>query len=179
MKNLIVCLLVLMAVPAFSQKKGKVDPKDQRIDSLTQVTAHMAKQIDSLNKSGMVMTKKIDSLSKEEKKYHDVYKVMKDKVVKYNFDPARTSVIIDSLKTHRESSFSELTAASTALSDSITTLNAENAKLEAAMNTIIAAESDKEKIVSELKQLKELLDVKIITQAEYDEKKVKLLDKWQ
>jgi predicted Zn-dependent peptidase len=46
------------------------------------------------------------------------------------------------------------------------------------MSILQTAEGDKAKLVAELKQLKELLDAKIITQAEFDEKKTVLMAKW-
>jgi predicted HTH domain antitoxin len=103
---------------------------------------------------------------------------MRDKVVKYNFEPARTSILIDSLKMSRDSVMNLSKLATASLNDSIKVLNAENAKLQGTITTMAAAESDKEKIIVELKQLKELLDSKIITQEEYDAKKTKLMAKW-
>jgi 3-methyladenine DNA glycosylase AlkC len=105
--------------------------------------------------------------------------VIKEKVLMHDFDPAKMGHIIDSLKTARDATFSGLTATSTALSDSLTALNKENTSLKATISSLQAAQTDKEKIIAELKQLKELLDSKIITQEEYDIKKNKLLAKWE
>ena len=48
-----------------------------------------------------------------------------------------------------------------------------------ALNAVNANNADKTKLVAELKDLKSLLDSKAITQAEYDEKKKLVMDKWQ
>ena len=48
-----------------------------------------------------------------------------------------------------------------------------------ALNAVNANNADKTKLVAELKDLKALLDAKAITQAEYDEKKKLVMDKWQ
>jgi predicted HTH domain antitoxin len=178
MKNLFLFILLLASVQAFSQKKGKVDPKDLKIDSLTHVTMMLTGQLDSAAQSSQAMSMKLDSVSRDRDKYYGSYKAMKDKAVKYNFDPAKTSIIIDSLHMSRDSMLNVAKVASASLNDSIKVLKAENAKLQGTIATMTAAESDKEKIIVELKQLKELLDSKIITQEEYDAKKTKLMAKW-
>jgi hypothetical protein len=122
---------------------------------------------------------KLDSVSKEKDKYFQVYKTMSEKAVHYKFDPAKTSMLIDSMKMHRDSTLSGLATASAELTDSIRILHAENAKLQMGIQDMAAKEGDKEKIIVELKQLKELLDEKIITQEEYNAKKAKLLAKWE
>ena len=178
MKNFILFLMLLVSVPVFSQKKGKVDPKDLQIDSLTQVTVMLSGQLDEASQSSVALSMKLDSVSMDRDKYYGSYKSMRDKVVKYNFDPARTSILIDSLKMNRDSILNLNKLATASLNDSIKVLAAENAKLQSTITAMAAADADKEKIVAELKQLKELLDSKIITQEEYDAKKTKLMAKW-
>ncbi|HZV43745.1 MAG TPA: SHOCT domain-containing protein [Saprospiraceae bacterium] len=178
MKNFILFLMLLVSVPVFSQKKGKVDPKDLQIDSLTQVTVMLSGQLDEASQSSAALSMKLDSVSMDRDKYYGSYKAMRDKVVKYNFDPARTSLLIDSLKMNRDSILNLNKLATASLNDSIKVLAAENAKLQSTITAMAAADADKEKIVAELKQLKELLDSKIITQEEYDAKKTKLMAKW-
>ena len=178
MKNLFLFLLLLASFQAFSQKKGKIDPKDLQIDSLTQVTVMLSGELEEANQSSEALSMKLDSVSKDRDKYYGSYKSMRDKVVKYNFDPARTSILIDSLKMNRDSILNLNKLATASLNDSIKILQAENAKLQGTITTMAAADADKEKIVAELKQLKELLDSKIITQEEYDAKKTKLMAKW-
>ena len=46
------------------------------------------------------------------------------------------------------------------------------------IDSLLKAEADKTKLVAELKQLKELLDAKIITETEFDSKKNALMEKW-
>jgi len=178
MKNFILFLMLLVSVPVFSQKKGKVDPKDLQIDSLTQVTVMLSGQLDEASQSSAALSMKLDSVSMDRDKYYGSYNAMRDKVVKYNFDPARTSLLIDSLKMNRDSILNLNKLATASLNDSIKVLAAENAKLQSTITAMAAADADKEKIVAELKQLKELLDSKIITQEEYDAKKTKLMAKW-
>jgi len=178
MKNLFLFILLLASVQAFSQKKGKTDPKDTQIDSLTQVTVMLTGELEEANQSSEALSMKLDSVSMDRDKYYGSYKAMRDKVVKYNFDPARTSILIDSLKMNRDSILNLNKIATASLNDSIKVLQAENAKLQTTITTMAAADADKEKIVAELKQLKELLDSKIITQEEYDAKKTKLMAKW-
>jgi hypothetical protein len=166
MKKLMVFVLMLfIALHAFSQKKGKPDPKDLKIDSLT--------------KANSSLTVKLDSVSKEREVYFGVYTAVKEKVLKYKYDPAKISVLIDSLKGSRDSTFNTLSGTSTSLKDSISVLNKENESLKATIKSLQEAEANKEKLVGELKQLKELLDAKIITQAEFDTKKEVLMQKWQ
>ena len=179
MKNFFLFLLLLVAMPGFSQKKGKVDPRDTQIDSLMQVTTTLTSKVDSLSKKTHSLSMKLDSVSKEKDRYYQVYKTMSEKVMRYKFDPAKTSMLIDSMKMHRDSTMSGLQAESLTLTDSLRILHSENEKLQTAIQDMTAAQGDKEKIIVELKQLKELLDEKIITQEEYNAKKTKLLAKWE
>ena len=174
MKYIITILLILLASSqAFSQKKGKVDPKDLKIDSLSKASAAQSIQV--------------DSISKALEKYYGVYTALTEKVFKYNFDPAKTSFLIDSLRTTRDSTFNQLSSTSAFLKDSLSVLTKENVRLQATLDSLglgndpakalAKQEADKNKAVADLKQLKELLDAKIITQEEFDTKKKKLLEK--
>ena len=165
MKNLIVLLtFILVFSQAFGQKKSKEDPKDAQIASLT---------------------KQLDSVSKELVIYHGVYDTLVKKVVLYKFNPARTTLLIDSLKMPRDAAFIKL---STAYADTVSALRKENL----AMKTSIAftnsegekakvfmtqEEIDKAKTVTILKQYKELVDTKVITEAEFIVLKKKYLEK--
>jgi hypothetical protein len=82
------CLL-LISTYVFSEKKSKVDPKDAQIDSFTKVSKSLTVQL--------------DSVSKELVKAVGVYSTIKEKVIHYNFDPARSAFLIDSLKASRDS----------------------------------------------------------------------------
>jgi hypothetical protein len=171
MKTLITILLVLfVSLQGFSQKKGKVDPKDLTIDSLTKASA--------------ALTVKLDSTSGELKKYMVVYTTLKEKILKYDFDPEKTSFLIDSLRTSRDSTFS---SSSAVLKDSLSLMKKENMHLQATLDslglgpdpakTLAKQEQDKAKAIKDLTDLKGLLDAKVITQAEFDAKKAKLLEK--
>ncbi len=139
----------------------------------------MQLQIDSLIQANTALSGKVDSISKDLAIYHGLYTTIKDKVIKYDFDPAKMSQIIDSLRTHRDSTFTGLTAASASLKDTLFILNKENIKLKASLDSITTTEANKAKVIAELKELKGLLDNKIITQPEFDAKKAKIMERWQ
>ncbi len=178
MKHIFLCLLLLMTQQAFSQKKGKVDPKDAAIDSLTQVTTLLTAQLDSTTKSGKMLSMQLDSISKKLATFQGMYNVIKEKVVLHDFDPAKADLLIDSLKNSREVVSTGLTSNNAALTDSVNALVKENKALKENIANLQAEDANKEKLVAELKQLKELLDAKIITQVEFDEQKAKLMAKW-
>jgi hypothetical protein len=160
MKKIVILLVMLVAVSqAFSQKKGKVDPEKVAIDSLTKVNSALAAQL--------------DSVSKDRELYYGLYTVIKEKVIKYNFDPSKASFLIDSLKQGRESVLYDLNLK---MHDTLAELNFENKKL---MAELYRGESDRCMLTEELKMLKELLDAKIITQQEFDAKKAIVMEKWK
>jgi hypothetical protein len=134
----LVFISLLVTSQAFSQKKGKVDPKDVTIDSLTKVTVGLTGKVDSLTKSNASLTMDLDSTSNA---FDSLYIPLKKKVIKKDFDVNRTSMIIDSLKTTRDSTFAGLKSSSTALTDSITVLNAEVTKLKATIASMEAAKA--------------------------------------
>jgi hypothetical protein len=169
MKNFILILFLLLAIPGFSQKKKQIEAKDAQIDTLTKANAALLAEV--------------DSISAEHKVYYGLYTTIKEKVLMEDFDPARFPDIVDSIRSHRDSTVSVL---STSYKDSLAMLTKENHMLKTkidtmtvALNAVNANNSDKTKLVAELKDLKALLDAKAITQAEYDEKKKLVMDKWQ
>jgi hypothetical protein len=167
---MILSLLFLLAgTCVYSQKKSKVDPKDAQITTLTH---------------------QLDSVSKELVKYVGVYNAIKEKVLHYNFDPTRTAYLIDSLKTMRDSTAALLAAVpkSTSTSDSLYMVLKESTMLRAKIDSIKVAwgkeksaisaeELERAKALGGLKELKELLDTKIITDVEFVALKKKYLDK--
>jgi hypothetical protein len=176
MKILIMSLaLFLTFSQVFGAKKPKTDPKDAQIDSLTKVSKTLSLQL--------------DSVSGELVKYTGMYTALKEKVIHYNFDPARTGFLIDSLKTSRDSSALLLTTVSKPMAnDSILMYLKQNKMLlakidsikvawEKERNTVPADELEKAKAISNLKQLKELLADKIITETEFITLKKKYLNK--
>jgi len=165
-KLLFLMLIVLVASQTFGQKKGKVDPKDLKIDSLTQANT--------------ALTLKLDSVSKDYTKYFEVYKVVKDSVIKYNFDPTKTPVLIDSLKASSNSAFAKDNAIIGSLKDSVSVLLVDNKKLQAKVDSLsVKKEIDITKMAADLKVLKELLDSKTLTQAEFDTQKAVIMKKYQ
>jgi len=165
MNKLIFLLTALLVCSlAFGQKKSKEDPKDEQINKLTL---------------------QLDSVTKELAKYSGVYHAFKDKVIHYNFDPTRAGYLIDSILSPQDSLFRIRLKA---YGDTVSNLIKENKSLKAAIdsshNIVVRnreemnqAELERERTVYALKQLKELLDHKIITEAEYVVLKKKYLEK--
>ena len=114
MKIFLAVILILSTVEGYSQKKGKVDPKDVTIDSLTSVTTLLTTQLDSTTKSAASLSMELDSVSKDLTRYKGMYTIIKEQVVLHDFDPAEMGTIIDSLKANRDETFSGLTATSSA-----------------------------------------------------------------
>ncbi|MBE0639681.1 MAG: SHOCT domain-containing protein [Bacteroidales bacterium] len=162
MKKLMIFLLMLVfVVPAFSQKKGKVDPEKVTIDSLTNVNQLLSGQL--------------DSITAERETYFGVYSAVKDKVIKYDFNPENASDVLDSLAKSMDATALLLSSTK----DSLTAIQLTYKEISAKLDNLNAADSDKAKLVEELKQLKELLDAKIITQDDFDKKKNLLMEKWE
>jgi hypothetical protein len=176
MKKVIMLLVLFLVVTqTFGQRKSKVDPKDAQIDSLTTYSKKLSLQLDSVNK--------------ELVKYVGLYKTIKENIIHYNFDPTRSAYLIDSLKASRDSTSALLAAPkSTYPSDSVKVLIIENTTLKATVDSIRKAwgieraaisQEDivKAKAINDLKQLKELYDNKIISEAEFIAMKKKYLEK--
>ncbi len=149
-----------------------MDQKQLAIDSLTKASALYSSQADSL----LILS---DSLSKDRVKYYALYTAIKEKVLKRDFDPTKLPQIIDSLAAGRESAIAGITASSVAVKDTLAALKKENAQMKQLISGMTEAEAAKNKLVNELKLLKELLDSKILIQAEFDKQKAVILQKWQ
>lgn len=165
MKMLLLFLLLLAGIQGSSQRKKKTDPKDAQIDTLTQ--------------SNKMLTMQVDSLSKERALYYGLYEVIKEKVLLADFDPARFDKIVDSVRSSRDSATLLAGAPVAGLRDSLATMTKQNTQLKVKLDSLSVISVDKSKLMNELKDLKALLDAKVITQAEYDEKKKLVMSKWQ
>jgi hypothetical protein len=121
MKNFMILFLMLMALSTFGQKQKGKDVQIQ-VDSLTKVNQ-------SLNASIQALSARSDSLSVELEKYFGLYTVIRDKVVKIDFNPAKMSQIIDSLRTGRDSLINLSGAVNVLLYDSIRGLKKTNDSL--------------------------------------------------
>jgi len=172
-------LLLLLATTAYGQKKGKGDPTTLRIDSLTQANQVLALQVDSMAKVQGMQALVLDSVSRDLKAHEIMYTAIKEKVIKRDFDPATAAALIDSLKTTRDRSLAEITTEFQVLQDSLSALKEENAQLQTALATWEAKAASDDSVVHDLEQLKGLLDQKIITQLEFDQRKAKLMAKWK
>lgn len=159
---------MLLVMQGFSQRKKKEDPKDVQIDTLTRANA--------------LLTKQVDSITRDRAVYYGLYTTIKEKVLLSDFDPSRFPQIVDSIRLSRDSSTINQLAPMTSLKDSLSLMKMENMSLRTQVDSLSVAmktHADKTKLVAELKDLKSLLDAKVITQAEYDEKKKLVMNKWQ
>ena len=173
MKKYLVMLFVMLAASQAFAKKDKKDEKDLKIDSLTKAIDSLRVHYDSLSKvNGM----HYDSVSK---KLNDVYIIIKEKVLKKEFNPDHLPYVLDSLIALRDSNFVKYSSNTATLMDSLAILKKDNVRMKAILDGIMSDETGKNRIVYELKQLKELLDSGIITQEEFDTKKAKLMQKWE
>jgi hypothetical protein len=171
---------MLLGIQAFGQKKkSKDEVKAEQLDSLTQVNRAYTTQLDSLTKLVALRAQQLDSMGKQMVAHEVLYTAVKDKVIKHDFDPARAGALIDSLKTSREKEFTGASKGTLALRDTVSALAAENARLKAAVRDWETREADNDQVVRDLEQLKGLLDQKIITPSEFDQRKTKLLAKWR
>ena len=123
MKIFLAVILILSTVEGYSQKKGKVDPKDVTIDSLTSVTTILTTQLDSTTKSAASLSMELDSVSKDLTRFKEMYTIIKEQVVLRDFDPAEMGTIIDSLKAGRDATFSGLSASSKSMADSVASVS--------------------------------------------------------
>ena len=171
-------ILVIVSQAIGQRKKGKTDPKDAQIDTLTRANLTFSRQVDSLTKLNQTLTIQYDSVSSNLKSYAGLYVVIKDKVLKQDFDPAKLPQIIDSLAASRDAILSGSNASYNSLRDSLSILKKENSGMQTTIEDISVEETERNKLVNELKQLKELLDAKILTQTEFNIKKSKVLQKW-
>jgi hypothetical protein len=168
MKKVIVILLLFASVQGFGQRKKKPDPKDQQIDTLTKANSALSVQLDSVSKVS-----------------NGLYATIKEKVTLKDFDLNRLPQIIDSIHASEDSA---TLLQSAPLKDSLSTMGKRNNSLQAQLDSMTVAvanhkkvpeHADKAKLMAELKDLKGLLDAKIINQAEFDTKKKLIMDKWQ
>ena len=174
MKILVLILAVFVAtLQSFGQRISKND---------------LNAQVDTLTMKNNSLTVQLESVSAELVKYTGMYNVLKERVFHYDFDPAKTSILIDSLRSSRDSASVLLSGAMSLEKDSIVMLLQENKTLSAKIDSINMAwqkekvyipeeEIEKAKAFTGLKQLKELLDDNIITDAEFLILKKKYVDK--
>jgi len=181
MKHVILLVLVmLLGVQAFGQKKKSKDElAAMQLDSLTQANSKLMARSDSMDRAYTSQTVQLDSVRKELVGHELMYTAVKEKVMKADFDPARTGVLIDSLKTNRDKSVSGLTKETKELGDTLSVLRETNTRLKATLADWEGRAANNEQVVRDLEQLKSLYDQKVLTQAEFDQRRTKLLAKWR
>lgn len=160
-----------------SKKAAVIAPL--KTDSVKKGPTTPLTKVDSLNLANAKLSEQLDSLSKDLARYQILYTAIKVKVVKHDFDPIRMSDIIDSVAARKDSTFTGLNSSAAYLRDSISVLNKEILRLNEKYGENAPADATKARLAKELKQLKELLDMKVLTQSEFDIKKTMILQKWQ
>lgn len=179
-QHVLLVLVMLLGVQAYGQKKkGKEDAPALRLDSLTHANQKLTAQLDSMSLLYDKQTIRLDSVNKDLAGHELMYTAVKEKVMRHDFDPRQTAVLIDSLKTSREKSLSGLAKETKTMSDTLARVRQENTKLKATLSGWENRAANNEQVVRDLEQLKNLLDQKIITQSEFDQRKSRLLAKWR
>ena len=199
MKILLVIILLLVTTQGFTQFSKKKKAKKEAEQAAAMVDPRDSK-IDSLTTANILLAANLDSVTKNEQLYYGLYVTIKEKVLLKDFDPTRLGLIIDSLRASRDAattlqdestgaaktSVLVMGASAVELQDSLSRMTHENKLLTTKVETleleIKAVERknlDKLRLVSELKDLKGLLDSKLISQTDYEIKKKQVMDKWQ
>ena len=169
--------LLLMAVLLILQANGQKMNKEE-----------MMLKIDSLNKANQNLSAQLDSVSNEKELYFGMYEVVKEKVIKNDFNPAEMDDIIDSMKININSNTSSLVQSNTILKDSLSVLNTNFNQLKLELNGLKNTTDTKDSIqslqeviraktIGNLKQLKDLLDSGIINDEEFLLLKKKYIEK--
>lgn len=173
-------VLLLAATQLLGQsKKELLESAELEIDSLTNIAAAMQVQLDSISKTAEFMNLQMDSIKAEKELYYNVYATIKEEVIKYDFDPAKTSFLIDSLRTSRDSTYNSIIGSTDQLNDTIAVLMNTNMLLQAKLDSISQVGPKKEEMVKELTQLKELLEKEIISKETFESKRDMIMKEWQ
>lgn len=148
----------------------------------------------------------LDSIKPRLASLEIMYSVTRDSLINGDFDPSKFAVIIDSIRSAADASTSSIAdyrAKQKAQSDTLVALKksyaeltAENTKLNTTVDNCVVMinmtaknpvtredlekglDANKQAVVEQLKQLKDLLDAGILTQEEFDNKKALILEKW-
>ena len=181
MKNPILFVLaMLLGLQAIGQKKmSKEEAAALEVDTLTRINKELTVKLDSVNTGYKAQTMALDSVNKSLTANRMLYAAVKEKVMKRDFDPNRTAVLIDSLQAVRSGPLGGLTKEAQMLSDTMNVVQAENASLKASLAEWKGRAAINEQVAKELEQLKGLLDQKIITQTEFDIRKSKVMARWR
>lgn len=190
MKRLtLLVLLVIATTQLFAQsKKELLEDAEIKVASLTEDNAMLQRQLYSANT--------------EKELYFNVYKSLKSELIEYDFDPTKTAFLIDSLETSWDSLYALLLDTKAQLKDSVTTLVALNQQLQVQIDSLSqndstlvdlnqpeqvqiggllqnSSVSNKDAMVKELKQLKELYVEEIISKELFEKKRDQIMQKWE
>jgi len=171
---IIIYIALFLSIVSFGQKKGKTDQQDLTIDSLTSVNSKLTTQN--------------DSLSGELTKYYGIYVSLKEDVFKRDFDPATTSSLLDSMISVDDKALVSEDSIRQSFRSSLNLIQQELQQLHGKLDSLMTpaqsfesaqnpVEMEKADAISNLKNLKELLDAGIINQTEFLTAKKKYLPK--
>jgi hypothetical protein len=143
-------------------------------------------EIEGLTDTLKVLSDKNDSLQKLVDNYSATYLAFKEKLMKQDFDPIRSAVLLDSLIAMVDSTDEHLLMQNQMMQDSLIQLDRTNEQLlrrtdslishqQYVENHVVYIEIEKAKAIENLKKLKELFDDEIINQAEFIQLKQKYL----
>ena len=171
--KLILLFVALSAAVTITQAQSKKD-LEANYAKCTVEKDSLQKLYTGLTATQESLKKTCDSINKVNLAYDSMYRVIRDRVILKEFNPLNSSKLLDSLSKTRSLALS-------GISDSVSILKKENTKLQVTIDSLAAAAGlkDNSAVINQLKQLKELLDAQIITQAEFDTKKAKLLEKME
>jgi hypothetical protein len=127
-------------------------------------------------------------VNKEKELYLGMYEVVREKVVKDDFNPEEMADIIDSMEINANSNTSSLIASNTSLKDSLAILKISFNRLQQNQDSLLNTTERKEaiqtqeevikaKAIGNLKQLKQLYDSGILNDEEFLLLKKKYLEK--
>jgi hypothetical protein len=164
--------MIVTATSTYAQSKKDVENDYAKCIIAKDSVQNLYAKLSATNES---LSKTYDSINKSYLAYDSMYKVIKARVILHEFDPLNTSTLLDSLRASRDLSLSGMT---NIYNDSISVLKKENTSLQATVDSLAAETKAMDiDVVTQLKQLKELLDAQILTQEEFDARKAKLLEK--
>jgi hypothetical protein len=172
-KVYLLLLAILLIVQAFGQRMNREEMM-HKIDSLIHVNQNLSATLDSVNK--------------EKELYLGMYEVVREKVVKDDFNPEEMADIIDSMEINANSNTSSLIASNTSLKDSLAILKISFNRLQQNQDSLLNTTERKEaiqtqeevikaKAIGNLKQLKQLYDSGILNDEEFLLLKKKYLEK--
>ena len=182
MKNSILIFLVILT--------GAVNVNGQNKKDLELKVDELRTEVDSLKGDYSNLSMMHDSTIAELASYQGMYDVVREKVLKYDFNPEDFDGIVDSLISGNDSVFTVLMEGSEVLRDTISLMSdnieilhaqidSQKVEIEVLEAKVVELSGPQAMVTDEqfeaLKKLKELLDTEIITKEEFDARKKQIL----